>query len=148
MSRLLLHADAVELYGRVGQETRDDRWCVAAMRLLGDRRTVSTASAGDGLLVPSPGGWQASSGARPGWDWVPPCGASVNASVLPLWVKVWRRLPFIDRYGYPWMGHHGGWLVEPAGHGTGGGDPSSDRAPASGVAQRPSSSSADRPVRS
>ena len=108
----------------------DDRRCSAAMmRFLGGRRTVSTSSAGGGLLVPSPGGWQASSGARPGWDWVPPCGASVNASVLPLWVRVWRRLPLLDRYAYQWMWHHGGWLVEPAGRGTGGGDPAEDRAP-------------------
>jgi hypothetical protein len=32
---------------------------------------------------------------------------------MPRWVRVWFHLPFIDRYAYAWMWHHGGWDVLP-----------------------------------
>jgi hypothetical protein len=34
---------------------------------------------------------------------------------MPRWVRVWYRVPFIDRYAYVWMWHHGGWDVLPPG---------------------------------
>lgn len=93
------------------------------------RRTVSLASAQGGPLVPSPGGWQPSSGVRPGWDWVPPSGATLHVDALPAWANLWRRTPLLARLAYPWLWKHGYWLVQPAGHAAGGGDPSGDRAP-------------------
>jgi hypothetical protein len=30
---------------------------------------------------------------------------------MPRWVRVWYRLPFVDRYAYEWMWWHGGWAV-------------------------------------
>ena len=93
------------------------------------RRTVNLASARGDVLVPSPGGWRASSGSVPGWNWVPPCGATLNVDALPLWANLWRRTPLLDRFAYPWLWHHGYWLVAPAGRATGGGEPSGDRAP-------------------
>lgn len=65
--------------------------------------------------VPSPGKWVAPAGQRPGWDWLPEHGAMSHLRVMPRWVRVWYRIPFIDRYAYEWMWWHGGWAVlEPA----------------------------------
>jgi hypothetical protein len=61
--------------------------------------------------VPSPGQWQAPSGLRPGWQWLPEHGAMPNLRAVPRWVRVWYRTPLLDRYAYEWMWWHGGWNV-------------------------------------
>jgi hypothetical protein len=48
---------------------------------------------------------------RPGWDWLPDHGALPNLRDMPLWVRIWYRTPFIDRYAYEWMWWRGGWSV-------------------------------------
>lgn len=63
--------------------------------------------------VPSPGGWAAPSGTLPAWNWPPPNGAAPRVERCPAWVRLWYRTPFIDRYAYDWMWHHGGWDVLP-----------------------------------
>lgn len=64
--------------------------------------------------VPSPGGWEAPEGGRPGWGWVPDAGAAERTDRMPRWVRVWARTPFADRSAYVWMWHHGGFDVDPA----------------------------------
>ena len=61
--------------------------------------------------VPSPGEWVVPDGQRPGWEWLPEHGASPNLRAMPRWVRVWYRIPFIDRYAYEWMWWRGGWAV-------------------------------------
>jgi len=34
----------------------------------------------------------------PAWNWLPPEGASPRLDLVPLWVRAWYQLPFIDRY--------------------------------------------------
>ena len=68
-------------------------------------------------LVPSPGGWDAPAGARPGWNWAPPFhGMQPAPERMPWWVRIWYRLPLVDRYAHEWMWFHGGFLVLPADH--------------------------------
>jgi len=124
-----LAACGVESYLRGGREVADAAVSFLGTPMMRWRRTVSLTSAQGGPLVASPGGWQPSSGARPGWDWVPPSGATLNVGALPLWVNLWRRTPLLARLANPWMWEHGYWLVQPAGRSAGGGDPSGDRAP-------------------
>jgi len=61
--------------------------------------------------VASPGEWVAPPGMRPGWDWLPEYGASPRLRQMPRWVRVWFRVPFVDRFAYEWMWWHGGWSV-------------------------------------
>ena len=63
--------------------------------------------------IPSPGGWTAPSGMRPGWNWVPPGGAVPRLALMPRWVRVWYHTPFVDRLAYAWMWSHEGWEVVP-----------------------------------
>jgi hypothetical protein len=65
----------------------------------------------DGLVVASPGNWEPPPGVRPMWDWTPSSGARPRLDRAPAWVRVWYVLPFIDRYAYSWMWHHGCWDV-------------------------------------
>lgn len=63
--------------------------------------------------IPTPGGWVPPAAVRPAWDWAPPPGIQARADRMPRWVRVWFHLPFVDRYAYSWMWHHGGWDVVP-----------------------------------
>jgi hypothetical protein len=63
--------------------------------------------------VVSPGGWQVPAGRRPGWEWVPPTGASARLDRMPRWVRILYWTPWVDRYAHVWMWSHGGWDVEP-----------------------------------
>lgn len=68
------------------------------------------SGAGDDDDNLSPAGWIAPPGVKPAWNWLPPDhGAFVRRDLLPTWVRIWYRLPFIDRYAYVWMWHHGCW---------------------------------------
>jgi hypothetical protein len=64
--------------------------------------------------IPSPGGWSVPEGRRPAWNWLPPAGAALRLDLMPVWVRVWYHVPFLDRYAHVWMWHHGGWEVQPA----------------------------------
>ncbi len=64
-------------------------------------------------MIPSPGGWVAPAGCRPGWDWVPPSGVYVRPDSLGRWMRAWYRTPFVDRYAHAWMWHHGCFDVSP-----------------------------------
>jgi hypothetical protein len=33
----------------------------------------------------------------PAWNWLPPAGANPRLDLVPLWVRAWYQLPFIDR---------------------------------------------------
>ncbi len=66
--------------------------------------------------VPSPGGWTVPTGRRPGWSWLPEQGARANLRAMPRWVRIWYRLPWLDRYAYSWMWWHGGWAVRSTHH--------------------------------
>ncbi len=62
--------------------------------------------------TPSPGDWVVPPGMRPAWEWLPPeHGAMPNLRAMPRWVRVWYRVPLIDRYAYEWMWWRGGWSV-------------------------------------
>ena len=63
--------------------------------------------------VPSPGGWQTPPGSRPAWQWAPPHGLQLRLDRVPLWVRLWYKTPFADRYACAWMWEHGGWDVLP-----------------------------------
>ena len=43
----------------------------------------------------------------------PPEGASPRLDLVPLWVRAWYQLPFIDRYAHAGMWRHGAWEVRP-----------------------------------
>ncbi len=64
--------------------------------------------------VPSPGGWTPPVGVLAAWNWTPPGGLRPRLERIPRWVRVWYRLPFIDRYAHAWMWRHGGWDVDAA----------------------------------
>ena len=65
-------------------------------------------------LEVSPGRWVAPPGRRPAWNWVPDGhGIRPRLDAVPLWVRLWYRTPFVDRFAYVWMWHHGGWWVHP-----------------------------------
>ncbi len=51
-------------------------------------------------FVRSPGGWSAPPGTRPGWDWVPPSGARPRPDLMGRWIRLWYRMPFVDRYAH------------------------------------------------
>lgn len=60
----------------------------------------------------SPGQWTAPDSSLPAWNWLPPGhGVSPRLDRVPDWVRVWYRIPFVDRYAYAWMWRHGGWDV-------------------------------------
>jgi len=92
-------------------------WCGMGPRRQVPARPTPTASrtseprATTFFGVPSPGRWQAPSGLRPGWQWLPEHGAVPNLRAVPRWVRVWYRTPLLDRYAYEWMWWHGGWNV-------------------------------------
>ncbi|GAA5000755.1 hypothetical protein GCM10023317_32750 [Actinopolymorpha pittospori] len=65
--------------------------------------------------VASPGGWTAPEGTIPPWDWTPPTGARLHLHRMPLWVRIWFYVPFLDRYANRWMWYRGGWDVLPPG---------------------------------
>lgn len=59
---------------------------------------------------PTPAGWAAPGGTLPAWNWIPAGhGLSPRLDRVPRWVKLWYRAPFVDRYCYARMWHHGGW---------------------------------------
>lgn len=64
--------------------------------------------------VPSPAGFTAPPSTRPAWNWVPEGhGIHPRWEAVPAWVRLWYQVPFVDRYAYVWMWHHGGWWVRP-----------------------------------
>jgi hypothetical protein len=63
--------------------------------------------------VPSPGGWTPPPGRRAGWNWVPPEGARGRPDLMPRWIRIVYRTPFVDRFAYGWMWNRGGWEVVP-----------------------------------
>ena len=63
--------------------------------------------------IPSPGGWVPPAGVRPGWDWTPPHGLVYSLDALPLWLRLWMSVPFLDRVAHVWLWRHGFFLVEP-----------------------------------
>jgi len=82
----------------------------------------------EGGIMHSPGVWQAPSGARPAWNWVPPDhGLTARLDRVPPWVRVWFRTPFVDRFAYTWMWDHGGWDIVP--HHENGPGSTGDKAP-------------------
>lgn len=66
--------------------------------------------------IPSPGGWEVPEGRRPGWDWVPPGGATHCLDEMPLWLRILYRTPVLDRRAYEMMWWRGGFRVLPPGH--------------------------------
>src|SRR5262245_15130983 len=46
----------------------------------------------------------------------PPSGAQPVPERMPLWVRVWYRLPLVDPFAHEWMWSHGGFLVFPPDH--------------------------------
>jgi hypothetical protein len=62
--------------------------------------------------VPSPGGWIAPAGSRPGWSWAPD-GLGLRLERMPWWVRVWMRIPVADRRAHVYRWHHGGFDVTP-----------------------------------
>ena len=62
-------------------------------------------------LVPSPAGWTVPAGERPGWDWVPPCGATPVPERTAWWIRALYHTPFLDRYAHQLMWARGGFLV-------------------------------------
>ena len=65
--------------------------------------------------LPSPAGWTAPGGLRPGRNWSPPCGLLPRPERMPLWVRAWYHTPLLDRSAREWMWHHGGFDVLPPG---------------------------------
>lgn len=63
--------------------------------------------------VPSPSGYRPPADCLPAWNWSPPGGIRPRLDRMPLWVRIWYRTPFVDRYAYAWMWRHGGWDVLP-----------------------------------
>lgn len=101
------------------------------------RGSFHLGSAGTGRVL-SPGGWSPPAGVKPGWNWLPQDhGASPRLDLVPRWVRIWCHLPWIDRFAYVWMWHHGCWeialpaLPPDSGRGDSGedGDPAGDREP-------------------
>ena len=76
----------------------------------------SNDSIPDRDLVRSPGGWEPPEGAVPGWEWVPPCGATPRPDLMPLWVRTIYKVPLIDRVAHQVMWQRGGFLVLPPSH--------------------------------
>jgi hypothetical protein len=69
----------------------------------------------------SPGRWVAPPGTKPAWNWVPHrYGISPRWDAVPFWVQLWYWTPFVDRWAYVWMWHHGGWEITPHPVGSGG----------------------------
>lgn len=97
-----------------------NRWHGSGLREAPSRTGQATSRALQGQTttthfgVRSPGGWQVPPGQRPGWSWLPEGGAVTNLRRMPRWVRIWYRLPLVDRYAYAWMWHHGGWLLHQA----------------------------------
>lgn len=91
------------------------RWLGIGRRQVPPRPATARAHPAHGPLamrgVPSPGNWTVPAGERPGWSWLPEHGALPNLRAVPGWVRLWYRLPFIDRYAYEWMWWRGGWAV-------------------------------------
>lgn len=63
--------------------------------------------------VPSPGGWRPPPGARPGWNWIPRSGASQRLEGIPFWLRLWIRVPVVDRFAFPRLWDRGGYWVHP-----------------------------------
>lgn len=49
------------------------------------------------------------------WDWTPPKGGSPRLRAMPVWVRIWYAMPFVDRWAHAWMWRHGEWWVRPRG---------------------------------
>jgi hypothetical protein len=67
-------------------------------------------------LTPSPAGWLAPPGSKPGWDWIPSPVAAVRLDRMPAWVRLLYRIPLADRFAHRWMWSHGGFDVFPPDH--------------------------------
>ncbi|GAB3659889.1 hypothetical protein GCM10027589_21250 [Actinocorallia lasiicapitis] len=67
-----------------------------------------------GRQHPSPAGWAPPPGTRPGWNWLPPGGATPRPDRMPTWLRLCYATPFLDRCAHTWMWHRGGWDVHPA----------------------------------
>jgi hypothetical protein len=80
-------------------------------------------------MVPSPGGWEVPAGRLPMWDWTPPCGGSPQLERMPSWIRLWYRMPLVDRYAHARMWWRGGWDVAPADQGGHPRPPAGDREP-------------------
>jgi hypothetical protein len=64
--------------------------------------------------VPSPGPWRPPPGVKPGENWTPsPYGPRPRTEAMPEWVRIWYRLPLLDRRARVYMWHHGYWAVPP-----------------------------------
>src|SRR4051812_35057608 len=61
----------------------------------------------------SPSSWMPPAGVRPAWNWTPPYGLTARLDQVPLWVRIWFRTPFVDRFAHSWMWYHGGWEILP-----------------------------------
>lgn len=75
--------------------------------LLREFRPCDAGELGGSKWVASPGAWTPPAGTMPGWNWTPPEGVRPRPDRAPLWVRVWYRTPFVDRYASVWMWHHG-----------------------------------------
>ena len=59
-----------------------------------------------------PGEWCPPAGCVPAWNWTPPGrGLVARFDRVPVWVHIWYRLPWIDRFAYAWMWRHAGWDI-------------------------------------
>ena len=67
-------------------------------------------------LVPSPGGWTAPAGSRPGWNWLPPGGGSPRPDLVAWWIRILYQTPLLDRWAHELMWTRGGFLVLPPDH--------------------------------
>jgi hypothetical protein len=38
---------------------------------------------------------------------------SPRIEAMPVWLFIWYRMPFADRWAYEWMWHHGYWWMPP-----------------------------------
>ena len=86
----------------------------APIAVRGDRcGNTRPVSRWDTEAAPSPSGWQPPPGCLPAWNWAPPAGLRPRFDRVPPWVRLWYRIPFIDRYAHAWMWRHGGWDVLP-----------------------------------
>jgi hypothetical protein len=61
----------------------------------------------DDAEVPTPGGWVPPARSLPGWSWLPPSGVTYDPRTAPLPLRVWLRVPVLDRFAHVWMWSRG-----------------------------------------